>query len=155
MTIGEKIKNARLSIPMTQSELAKKLSVTPQNISQYERGIKNPKMETIAKIAMALGCRIEDLLELETFDSGAEFDKRRQEIIDSFKGKDTTEVAVAYKPGGEVSRLEITHTTPPITRINNALDCLNDEGQRAAAERVEELTEIPKYQADKTPPESK
>ena len=31
-------------------------------------------------------------------------------------------------------------------RIDAALDRLNDEGQEKAAERVEELTEIPKYQ---------
>lgn len=45
------------------------------------------------------------------------------------------------------------HTEPmeppaaaPKDRIDAALDRLNDEGQEKAAERVEELTEIPKYQ---------
>lgn len=32
-----------------------------------------------------------------------------------------------------------------------AFDQLNDEGQNKAVERVEELTEIPKYQKEKTP----
>ena len=140
---------------VTPTQVARSIGVRQSTVSMWKKQGTTPKYETLQKLAAYFGVSIDTLIGIETFDSGAEFDKRRQEIIDSFKGKDTTEVAVAYKPGGEVSRLEITHTTPPITRINNALDCLNDEGQRAAAERVEELTEIPKYQADKTPPESK
>jgi transcriptional regulator with XRE-family HTH domain len=54
MTTGEAIKNARIKANMTQAALAEKLNVTPQNISQYERDIKNPKIETLQKIASAL-----------------------------------------------------------------------------------------------------
>lgn len=53
--IGIGIKNARLTVGITQAELAHRLGVTPQAISQYERGIKKPKIETIEKIADALG----------------------------------------------------------------------------------------------------
>lgn len=52
--IGIEIKNARLTVGITQAELARRLGVTPQAISQYERGIKKPKIETIKKIADAL-----------------------------------------------------------------------------------------------------
>lgn len=41
-----------------------------------------------------------------------------------------------------------------ITRLNTALSKLNDDGQQKAVERVEELTEIPKYQRQETPPEA-
>lgn len=40
---------------MSQAELAQKMGVKPQTISQYERGIKNPKPATIKKFADALG----------------------------------------------------------------------------------------------------
>lgn len=53
--IGIGIKNARLAVGITQAELAHRLGVTPQAISQYERGEKKPKIETIKKIADALG----------------------------------------------------------------------------------------------------
>ena len=53
--IGIEIKNARLAVGSTQAELARRLGVTPQAISQYERGEKKPKIETIKKIADALG----------------------------------------------------------------------------------------------------
>ena len=54
MTIGENIKRIRNMKSLTQKDLAELLSVTPQNISQYERGVKTPKYETIKKIAAAL-----------------------------------------------------------------------------------------------------
>ena len=53
--IGIGIKNERLDVGITQAELARRLGVTPQAISQYERGEKKPKIETIKKIADALG----------------------------------------------------------------------------------------------------
>ena len=56
--IGIGIKNARLTVGITQAELAHRLGVTPQAISQYERGIKKPKIETIEKIADALGAPV-------------------------------------------------------------------------------------------------
>lgn len=55
MHIGETIVAIRKDLGMTQAELAKKMGVKPQTISQYERGIKNPKPDTIKKFADALG----------------------------------------------------------------------------------------------------
>lgn len=54
MHIGEMICQIRKSVGMTQAELATKMGVTPQTISQYERGLKNPKPKTIEKFANAL-----------------------------------------------------------------------------------------------------
>ncbi len=55
MHIGETIVAIRNEKGMTQAELAQKMGVKPQTISQYERGIKNPKPATIKKFADALG----------------------------------------------------------------------------------------------------
>ena len=55
MSIGGRIKAARKGAGLTQSELAHRLGVSPQCISQYERGVKKPKVETVGKIAEALG----------------------------------------------------------------------------------------------------
>lgn len=53
-TLSAGIKFAREQAGLTQSQLAEKIGTTPQNISQYERGIRRPKIETIARIASAL-----------------------------------------------------------------------------------------------------
>lgn len=55
MTTGERIKAARKEAGMTQAELAAKLDVPFQSISQWERDIRKPKYETIERIANALG----------------------------------------------------------------------------------------------------
>lgn len=46
----------------------------------------------------------------------------------------------------------VEETTGPKGRILRALYALNSTGQQVAAERVEELTKIPDYQAEKAAP---
>ena len=55
MTCGDRIKKARKIKGITQNELAIKLGVTQGMIGQYEKNKRNPKIETINKIANALG----------------------------------------------------------------------------------------------------
>ena len=62
MTVGERIKGARKTASLTQDELAARLGVTQAVIGQYERGIRKPKMDTIQRIADALGIGIYDLV---------------------------------------------------------------------------------------------
>lgn len=55
MTIGERIKDKRCVLGMTQEELAKKISTTKQNIYKYENGIvSNIPIDKIEKLAEAL-----------------------------------------------------------------------------------------------------
>ena len=61
METGERIKKARKKYGLTQKELAKKLGTTQANISQYEVGNRKPKIETLDRIAKAIGCPISDL----------------------------------------------------------------------------------------------
>ena len=63
--MGLKIKNARSNAHVTQAELAHRLGVTAQSISQYERGVKIPKIDTLEKIANALGTKISCFYNLE------------------------------------------------------------------------------------------
>lgn len=55
MTTGQRIKEARKSAKMTQAELAEKLGIPYQSVSQWERDTRNPKYETLKKIADAIG----------------------------------------------------------------------------------------------------
>lgn len=54
MSIGNSIKKIRLEKNIKQNELAKKLNVSASMIAQYESGERNPKRETVEKIAAAL-----------------------------------------------------------------------------------------------------
>lgn len=55
MTTGELIKLARKGKNMSQKELAEKIGVSASMIGQYENGLRNPKVDTIQRIACALG----------------------------------------------------------------------------------------------------
>lgn len=62
MTTGQLIKRARKKAGLTQLELAQKLDVPFQSVSQWERDLRNPKPETIEKIANAIGVDYMELI---------------------------------------------------------------------------------------------
>lgn len=58
---GKKIKAIRKSKKLTQKQLGDKLNVSEAMISQYERGLRNAKLETLQKIASALDVSVSDI----------------------------------------------------------------------------------------------
>lgn len=116
MTTGQLIKAARKKAGMTQAQLAEKAGVAAITIQQYELGKRQPRLAQLQAIAAALGVPVQDL-------------------ISDWEAVDKEEFKRVFIYGEGIK-----------DRIDAALDRLNDEGQEKAAERVEELTEIPKYQ---------
>ncbi|MGP4061470.1 helix-turn-helix domain-containing protein [Halobacillus sp. H74] len=51
MSLGERIKHLRIKENLTQKMLAEKLKIPHQNLSNYERGFRQPDYETLQKIA--------------------------------------------------------------------------------------------------------
>lgn len=74
MTTGQRIKAARQQAGLTQTELAEKLGIPYQSISQWERDLRNPKYENLQRIANALNYDVEALIE-----SDVEYDARMDE----------------------------------------------------------------------------
>ena len=66
MSIGEKIKAVRIKNGLTQKELGALLNVSPAMIGQYESGKRNPKIDTLQKIAEQLGVSTTELIDLPT-----------------------------------------------------------------------------------------
>ena len=56
------IARARLSVGLTQAQLAQAVGVKPQQIGNWERGLRNPKLDALKKMADALGCDLSDLM---------------------------------------------------------------------------------------------
>lgn len=54
MNCGKRIRSARIAAGLTQKELALKLGVSGALVGQYETGIRNPKIDTLNRIAEAL-----------------------------------------------------------------------------------------------------
>lgn len=58
MTVGQNIRAIRKERGLTQNQLGELCGIKEANIRKYELGKANPKIETIEKIAMALGVPI-------------------------------------------------------------------------------------------------
>lgn len=67
MKIGNNIKLYRKQKGLTQKQLAEKIGSTDSAITRYESNSREPSIETITKIAEALGVPISKLLEDDTF----------------------------------------------------------------------------------------
>lgn len=61
--IGKNIRLARLHRKLTQDELAQKVHTTRQTISNYETGRSRPDVETLQRLADALGVELTELLD--------------------------------------------------------------------------------------------
>lgn len=60
--IGSRIKEQRKKLHYTQLQLAQKISVSPQVISNWERGYTEPSAEDIARLSNTLSCPSDYLL---------------------------------------------------------------------------------------------
>ncbi|HSY19183.1 MAG TPA: helix-turn-helix transcriptional regulator [Candidatus Acidoferrales bacterium] len=60
--MGEKIRDERIKMGLSQEDLAEKSSLTRNYIGQIERAEKRIHLETLAKIAKALKVRLRDLV---------------------------------------------------------------------------------------------
>lgn len=59
MTFGERMRQARKAIGLTQPQLAARIGCTQPMVSQYESGIKTPSLTTAIKISAALGASLD------------------------------------------------------------------------------------------------
>ncbi|MFH1840857.1 MAG: helix-turn-helix transcriptional regulator [Patescibacteria group bacterium] len=60
---GKNLKRIRLEKKMSQGDVARALGVHRSYISGLERGVRNPTLTNIERIAKALGINIQKLLE--------------------------------------------------------------------------------------------
>lgn len=117
MKFNERLRAIRKEKGLTQAELAEKAGIAVNSVRLYEAGARLPKLDTIARMAVAMGLTANDLMagQWGKFDgiflSDEEFqqDDREAQLIYHFR-------------------------------------TLNDNGQTVAVERVQELAQIPAYQ---------
>lgn len=64
--INEQIKFFRLSLGLTQQQVADKLNISRQGYLYYEKGSREPNVDTIKKLCIIFDCTADELLEIET-----------------------------------------------------------------------------------------
>lgn len=126
MEMAERIKERRKAMGYTQTELGEKLGLQASAIAKYENGrVENIKRSTIADMAEVLGCSPSYLMGWS-------------DSAEDIKGKDAP-LTLDEMPTSE--QLELMH----FSRLKKYYEMLNDIGKHVAAERIKELTEVPRY----------
>lgn len=152
-TIGERIREKRKELGLTQKQLADKLGVRYQTVQAWELNARNPKPETVKKFAEALDVSANWLIYGE-----GDPDQISLLDLDAFEG----ELKKAVRKGNGVVELSESSAKKILDDLQNILDDaleeadwqelfrlyqgLNREGQRVALERLDELAQLPKYQ---------
>lgn len=175
MSIGGNIQTARKRAGLTQEQLAQECGVATITIQQYERNKREPNVDMIAKIADTLNVTVGYLQDRETIDTRSILDamkvkdyataekllglppgsiipihEREMEHIDAMLAQAQQEKEAVLNKLRLYFRIRYANLSEKdYLSIKNLIDHfsqLNDVGQQKAIERVEELTEIPKYQ---------
>ncbi|GAB5547469.1 MAG: hypothetical protein SangKO_072290 [Sandaracinaceae bacterium] len=63
MKLGQRIRELRLAAGLTQAELARRTGIHRPNIARVEAGRHTPSLETIARLANAIGVPTTRVLE--------------------------------------------------------------------------------------------
>lgn len=140
MTVAENIKRIRKEKNLTQKQLGEKCGMSESTLRQYEIGYRNPKLETIRRIAAALDVYISDLV-----DDWGRFSKEEIEQDIENGSKESTWNYSKAEEYFEYSARKLEEILIEDYRS------LNNTGKGKAVEQVKLLTKIPEYQ--KEPPE--
>lgn len=168
MSIGENIKKIRVDAGLTQKELGERLGITSQSIAQWETGRREPKYQSMVKIADALNVPVSSLygisednqykqdaikqaLDLSVQDDGRIDTKAFSENLDYEYGV-MSDADIAYV-NGEIEKLclktfNIWSEDELRTLMNGYFSGLNRFGQIEAIRRVQELICMKKYRLE-------
>lgn len=120
----------RIRSGLTQQQVAESIGTTKSTISKYEHGLRKVNNEHLCKMA-----EIYEVDPLYLF-----LGKTEKEFQDGL------EKEVQQHEKEEKEYWSDILLDDSLKEMKELLEMLNDEGVRTAIERVEELTEIPRYQ---------
>lgn len=167
MTIGDRIKAAREKAQMTQSELGNRIGVSGVAIMRYEKNQRQPRLEQLQRIADALGIQpwelsedVHDITEIAT--ALAEYKGILKAILETgyLPPQLNEHISKYVSESAEITLFNIgqrlltakessqTSLSDITAELLELFEQLNTDGQQKAVERVEELTEIPRYRAE-------
>jgi len=81
---GEKLKNHRKAIGLTQEEVAEKIGVSPQAVSKWENGDCLPDCYNLKQLGEAYGISLDILLDMNSIQSIDQVSKRIEQLATEF-----------------------------------------------------------------------
>lgn len=109
---ADKVKEARISLGISQTQLAQEVGVSPRSVQAYERGEKKPRAAVMSRLAKALKVSVKFLVLDECEDPMAEIEKDNyiEEARERYGAKGARDVEqlladnAALFAGGELSQ---------------------------------------------------
>lgn len=147
MDIGTKIKELRKARGMTQKELAKKTSLSIASIQGYEQKKYKPKLNTIAKIAVALDVLLLDLVDTD--------DPILQNEITAINIPDLNYINSVLRSTRSQNIYELNRILSDKNDIQQLFwdlltnfNLLNEFGKKEAVKQIELFSKIPDYRKE-------
>lgn len=147
MDIGTRIKELRKARGMTQKELAKKTSLSIASIQGYEQKKYKPKLNTIAKIAVALDVLLLDLVDTDDPILQNEITAINipdlnyiNSVLRSTRSQNIYELNRILSDGNDIQQL----FWDLLTNFN----LLNEFGKKEAVKQIELFSKIPDYRKE-------
>ena len=136
MTIAERIRKARKEAGLTQKQLGDRMGVSDASITQYESGKRNPKVETLQRIAKALGVGVDVLLRdeisVEITDSPV-----KQALKKRAEGEDATpEDRMAYEKHLTKEEMGVTAISEALKALSSLFEGMPLDARKAVVERI-------------------
>lgn len=120
MSIGNNIRNIRKEKGMTLQQIADIIGCSPQLISQYESGKRQPKLETKKKIADALGCEVSDI-DKSIYVISTKYELTPEMLEQFKKDAEAREIFERYRVGEEITKEDQQKISDYTKRMLNSL----------------------------------
>lgn len=114
-TIGDKIKEYRKQLGLTQVQIAKRLGITQGTLALYETGKRHPKIETVNRIADALcvsSSKLFDGVEIEEAENKERFYWVKIQYDDDVKCRHFQAPFVLFASSKEEAKKKIEREVP-------------------------------------------
>ena len=133
MNIGNKIKFFREKQGISMDELATALDVSKSTVSRYENNKREPNIDTLQNIAIALGVTINELVGLTKLEEDMQYFKNRQSELTT----KINEVDLNIKNVNEIYQyLKST------TRIIDNIKEKNEKGENLSEDEIIEMNKL-------------
>ena len=144
MTTGQRIQQARKKAGLSQKQLGGKLGLSASMIGQWENDLRNPKMETLERIADALGVPLSEICSKDLLKNYEILKRRREDHQKTLEALEEYALALRQQEAIKVLGGEY------IEKFVVALNDLNMDGRwrvvNHAVDYAHDLAKIPEYQ---------
>ena len=102
--IGERIKRCRLALGMNKAQLASKAGLTRPSITYYENHNAKPTLQSLRKLADALGVSVDYLIGLKNDPKDGPEDLKIRLLFKNIEGLDEREILLMEKVCGQIRK---------------------------------------------------